>query len=244
MSKAQFLLGRPVQFTHKITIYPPLIKDIVDDSCFWVYMKMLTQSQEDIQDELAKVEGLTQFPTPLEYLLANCKNNEKYADLVKQGFKFFLHQEVEFLYDIKRIVCGKLQEIIDKKQVFDEDLYITESNFFDFQNLIREACGRAIVEKPDPNEHPKIARMKAKARLRDKIKQKQTGKNGLSFERSLVLICCMGVGVNPLNIGEISYPMFGELLSSYQVKEQYELDVRALLAGGDSKKIHPVYWIK
>jgi hypothetical protein len=54
----------------------------------------------------------------------------------------------------------------------------------------------------------------------------------------------MGLGITPLNIGEMSYASMGELVRTYQEKEKYDLDVRSLLAGADSKKIKPKYWIR
>ena len=84
--------------------------------------------------------------------------------------------------------------------------------------------------------------MKAKARLRDKIKAK-SNKN-IKLESTLAAICCMGIGITPLNIGEITYGSIHILMSMYQGKEKYELDIDSLLAGADSKKVKPKYWIK
>ena len=53
----------------------------------------------------------------------------------------------------------------------------------------------------------------------------------------------MGVGITPLNIGEMSYAAVDDILNKYQDKERYQLDIDTLLAGGDSKKIKPKYWI-
>jgi hypothetical protein len=53
----------------------------------------------------------------------------------------------------------------------------------------------------------------------------------------------MEMGLNPLNIGELSYAAIGPLMSMYQDKEKYGIDIDMLLAGADSKKIHPKYWI-
>lgn len=84
--------------------------------------------------------------------------------------------------------------------------------------------------------------MKAKARYRDRVKAKQ-GK-GLKFISSLASICCMEMGLNPLNIGEIAYAAIPILMQTYQEKEQYHLDIDSLLAGADSKKVKPKYWIR
>ena len=54
----------------------------------------------------------------------------------------------------------------------------------------------------------------------------------------------MGIGITPLNIGEMSYANVGVLMKIYQDKEKYDLDIRSLLAGADSKKIKPKYWIR
>jgi hypothetical protein len=67
------------------------------------------------------------------------------------------------------------------------------------------ACDQKTVEPPNPNEHPKIKAMKAKARYRDKVKAKQNAKNGITLFTTMASICCMGIGLTPLNIGEMSY---------------------------------------
>lgn len=53
----------------------------------------------------------------------------------------------------------------------------------------------------------------------------------------------MGIGLNPLNIGEISYAASKKLVEKYQQKEKYDIDIRSLLAGADSKKIKVQYWM-
>lgn len=54
----------------------------------------------------------------------------------------------------------------------------------------------------------------------------------------------MNMGINPLNIGELSYSAVKSLIAMYQQQEEYKMDIDTLLAGGDSKKIKPKYWIR
>ena len=54
----------------------------------------------------------------------------------------------------------------------------------------------------------------------------------------------MGIGLTPLNIGEMSYAAIGPIMAMMQDKEKYDVDIRSLLAGADSKKIKPKYWIR
>lgn len=105
--------------------------------------------------------------------------------------------------------------------------------------MLRQSIGEKSVEPPDPNLHPKIKAMKAKARYRDKIKAKQ---QGLPFSVSLGALCCMGIGINPLNIREIPYASVSAIISTYQEKEKYETDLKSMLAGAKGIKLK--YWIR
>ena len=177
-------------------------------------------------------------------MLNNCYHNRQDEIACKQAFQFFLKTEVDFLYDKKLIIIGNLKDVLKNLTSLSQLITISEEEFFDFQNLIRLATDQKIVEPPNPNEHPRIKAMKAKARYRDKIKAKQAAKNGVTLFNTMASICCMGIGLTPLNIGEMSYIAMDAILSQYQTKEKYQLDVESLLSGADSKKIKPVYWIK
>ena len=244
MSKELFFIGAPVQFKTGVKIYPPTLNDVITTLNYSSYTRVLTYSQEEIEDIFVKdKKELTNLPTPLEFLLNNCYHNEEYEYICKEAFKFFLKTEVEFLYEKKMILIGRIEEVIKNLQSITDIITISEDEFFDFQNLIRMACDQKPVEPPNPNEHPKIKAMKAKARYRDKVKAKQNAKNGITLFTTMASICCMGIGLTPLNIGEISYVAMQALLGQYQNKEKYQIDIDSLLAGADSKKIKPKYWI-
>ena len=165
---------------------------------------------------------------------------------LKSIFTDFLHEEVTFIYEQKMIVIGEINEVVKNVKSLNDLVLLTEKEFFDFQNLIRESVGKKPVEPPNPNEHPKIKEMKRKARYRDRVKEKQAAKSkdGITLFTSLVSICCMGLGITPLNIGEMSYVAIDSVLRKYQEKEKYQLDIESLLAGADSKKVKPKYWIR
>lgn len=243
MINEKILLGKPVKFKNLCYIYPPSVMEVVDENNFSLYKKLLTISQEEIEDEyVEKKMDLANLLTPLEYILNNAYNIEGFEILVKKAFRFFIKKEVHLLYDKKMIVIGSAE---DFKQISDinELKIIKEEDYFDFQNAIRISLGGDVISPPDPNEHPKIKAMKAKARYRDKVKA-TSGKNGLTLSTSLISICCMGIGLNPLNIGELSYAAIGPLIHQYQEKEKYRIDIDSLLAGADSKKVKPKYWIR
>ena len=203
-------------------------------------------SQEDIEDDIEERKNkekdlsVEKIPTPLEFLLGAVAQDKRIEFLVKEGFKFFIHEDVTFLTKQKIIIIGNLEEKkLKAVKHIDELPILNENNFLKFQNLLRESIGEKPQEAPNPNEHPKIKRMKAKARLRDKVKAK---KGGISFGITLTSICCMGIGITPLNIGEMSYAGVSAIVERYQAKEKYELDIQSMLAG--AKDVQPKYWIR
>ena len=241
-----YFLGAPSEFKPGIYIYPPKVKDVITNPDYGKYSRLLTYSQEEVEDEFTEAKKtLDVYPTPIEFLLNNSYHNKEYDRLCKEAFRFFLHTEVTFLYDQKMILIGKLEEILKGAKSVDDLVMIKEEEFFDFQNAIRECVGKKPVEPPEQNLHPKVREMRRKARYRDKIKAKEAekGKRGISQYTMLVSICCMGLGITPLNIGEMSYIAAESIFRKYQEKEKYQLDIDSLLAGADSKKIKPEYWI-
>lgn len=239
MTNVQFLLGYPAEFKKICLVYPPLVKDVVSNKNYSIYLKLLTLSQEEIEDEYnEKGYDMSNILTPFEYILNNAYNSLEFRGLIAKAFNFFIHEPIIILPELKEIVIGDLKE----NKSIDKMRRLREEDYFEFQNLVRESAGLSAVEPPNPNEHPKIKAMKAKARYRDKIKAK-SGKS-LNLKTIISSICCMNMGLNPLNIGELSYAAIPVLISTYQEKEKYELDVDSLLAGADSKKIKPKYWIR
>lgn len=239
MTNTAFILGYPVEFEKICLVYPPKVKDVVSNKEYNIYVKLLTISQEEIEDEFVKADiGLEKLLTPLEYLLNNAYNNKMIFEMVQKAFMLFTHEEITILFENKQIIIGDISKVKEIEQL----RILNEENYFSFQNIVRQACGMPVIEPPDLNEDPRIKAIKAKARYRDKIKAKHGG--GLSLNTTLASICCMGFGLNPLNIGELSYAVIPLLIQTYQEKEKYELDISSLLAGADSKKVKPKYWIR
>ena len=246
MSNPAFFIGEPQIFKNTIKIYPPRVRDVITNDFYSQFVKILTFSRDDIQEEFSKQKD-QKIPNPFEFLLINCYHSSDFLFLTKEAFKFFTHEDISISYEHKIIVFGeKIKEKIPLEEL-RQKRRLEESDFFNFQNAIRESCGIPILKAeamPDPNEDPRITEMKAKARRRDRIKAKQNAKNGISLETTLVAICCMGIGITPLNIGEMSYAAIGPIISMLQDKEKYDIDIRSLLAGADSNKVKPKYWIR
>ena len=248
MIDASAFIREPLLYKKDCYIYPPSIRDVARDPLFTQYLKILTITQEDLNDLFEdKLEPGQKVPSPFTFMFGNYLTNEQVRAVTEKAFEFFLHQKVTFVAKAGIVIIGDINEVSAKIETIDDLLYLDEKSFFDFQNLIRLSIGEdkaePYVEKPD--EDPRVRAIKAKFRKNRKIVARVKAKTGqsLSFDSSLVAICCMGIGLNPLNIGEISYASLGALIQMYQRKEKYDIDIRSILAGADAKKIKPEYWI-
>lgn len=254
MINPAYFIGLPQEVPNLpgIFVYPATVEEVLGTKQFPIYRQLLTISQEEIEDEyVEKKKDLKDLVTPLEYLFQMIddggdkqirEQKKQFYQLLKDAFYFFLHEEVTFAPDKKMIFVGNLKEELKRIKNPHELRIIHESNYFQLQNAIRESLGDKQIEPPNPNEDPRVKRIKAKARYRDKIKAKKGG--GLDLGSTLVAICCMGIGLTPLNIGKISYASVNRLTTAYQEKEKYETDVRSLQAGAKKKDVNLKYWIR
>ena len=235
-------LSIPFQFQNVCKIYPPKVKEILSESNYPVYKKLFFNSQEDIEDEFAEQKiPMESVPTPLGYLFELAKDY-RIKKIILEGIEFFIKESAVLLLDQQIIIIGDLKETLPKAKSVEDLRIIDKNNYFNFQNALRRAIGEKEVEPYNPNENPKVKYFKAKARLRDRVKAKS--KNALTLGATLASICCMGIGITPLNVGELSQAAISVIMRYYQEKQKYEIDIQSLIGGADSKKIKPQFWIR
>lgn len=249
MIDERVLLGIPLYYEKKdLYIKIPTVADVSGVQNYSAYVSMFTTSQEDIWDRIAERENkmpngkpVEGAPTPFEDFLLNCYASPFFMQLAIKAFKFWTNSNVKIIPATKTILfLDNISEIKEARFLKT----IEEEDFFDFQNLIRIASGSQPIEPPKPNENPKVALIKAKGRYRERIKKKKGNKNSISFSQILVALCCMNTGLNPLNIGEVTYPAINEIFYVSQLKEKYETDLTIATAGFGNQKIKPKYWIQ
>jgi hypothetical protein len=177
----------------------------------------------------------------------NYYQDDKLREKIHDAFKQFVHEPVTIVPEIEMLLIGKSEEDLDPNMDLDSPRLLTAENYFDFQNQIRIVMGGDPIKLPEPEDEdldPRIKRYKAKIKASEKLLAKKKAKKAPTLGTLLTAICCMGIGLNPLNIGEMSYACVHWLIAMEQQKEEYDIDIRALLAGADSKKVKPKYWIK
>jgi hypothetical protein len=243
----KIFLGFPIDFKGICQVYPPTVNDVVGNKDFGIYQSLFTMTQEELDKAFLQDERVTQAPTPFQYLLINYYQDEVVRQKIHDAFTQFIHEPVTIVPEIEMLLIGKSEDELDPNVDLDNPRLLTAENFFDFQNVIRQSIGVEAEKVPDPEEEnldPRIKRYKMKIKQSEELLKKKKAKNAPTLGTLLAAICCMGIGLNPLNIGEMSYACVHWLIAMYQQSEEYDIDIRALLAGADSKKVKPKYWIK
>lgn len=170
---------------------------------------------EDIEDAIfpnQEIDPNVTVPTPFESLIGNCKVDKYYEKIVKDAIYYFTHKKVSVDTEEKIIIIGDAATILSLTEISELPI-IDENNFFAFQNIIRACLGEEQKEKNELEKNIRLRKMKAKARYRDRVKAKKG--NGITLEDSMTSICCMGIGINPLNIREMSYASMNKLMSKF-----------------------------
>ena len=247
MINEKVFLGLPIDFEDICKVYPPTVNDVTGNKDFTIYQALFTMTQDELDKVYLQDEEVTQVPTPFQYLLMNYYQDEEVREKIEDAFMCFIHEPVTIVPEIEMLLIGKKEEDLNPDVDLDNPKLLTEENFFNFQNCIRTAMGLEIVKPPESDEadlDPRIKRWKMKVKESEEIIKAKKAKNAPTLGTLLAAICCMGIGLNPLNIGEMSYACVHWLVAMEQQKEEYDIDIRALLAGADSKKVKPKYWIK
>ncbi len=246
MINDKIFLGFPINFKDICKVYPPKVNDVVGNENFNIYLSIFTITQEELDEIYLKDKSVERIPTPFQYLMMNYYSEEEMRGYIEEAFELFVHESVAIVPEIEMLLIGKKEEEIDPDVDLENPRLITEENFFDFQNKVRLSVGQKELEHAEEEEYedPRIKRWKMKIKEREKIINSKKAKSAPTLGTLLAAICCMGIGLNPLNIGEMSYACIQWLIAMYQQNEEYDVDVRALLAGADSKKVKPKYWIK
>lgn len=241
IDKESVFLGKPISFYDICKVYPLKISEIYDESMgdlkYRYYLNLLTMEEEDIKETLEK-KGvhLEESIDPLEYLLISADNNDTFFLDLKDAFSTFIKDRVTLLPKINSVLIGNPK---NKKM-------ITKDNFKNFQMILRAQNRMSIKEEPPVDEDPMAKKFRLKREERDRIKakQSQSDENAVTFETLLGSLCIMEIGITPFNVGDLTLYTAKCLLERAQAREQYDTELRMLMAGADSKKIKPKYWVR
>lgn len=232
--KAQAFIGAPSTLDGVCKIYPFTMKDILTMGVIKYNTKLgiLLLTEVEISNIVKEKTGEDISPDkihPLSYLLASAEADDMFLLELKNIFSTFVQEDVLLLPKISSVLVGPPEE----KRL------INESNYRDFQDILRIQNRRDFVEPPPENESPGQRKMRL---LREKVaavKKKQAQKKGDGQTLAELMEIAETYGIDVQN--HTLYAFYG-LLRRHQLREKWEQDLQVICAGADSKKIKTKYW--
>lgn len=223
-------------------IQPLTVKELVKlGTKYQHYLSLLTISEDELEDLAEQIYDPIQKAdfeklTPFDYLMVMSEYNDTFFVDLKQAFSTFLKDEIFIIPQVGQIALGKI----------DSGRLINKDNFKEFQKVIRLQNRLDTPEEIPEKENYMHKKFRLRRKAVKKAKAKQQIKEGDTPTLSDLIssVCVLGIGVTWENVLDMPIYTFYDLFNRYQRKEKYDLDVRSLLAGADSKKIKLKYWIR
>ena len=242
----KFLKGSPIFIEDICAVFPPTIGQIVDVGYenFQKYVSVLTATKPTTEyDKDKELKELMNKLSDFQYVLLMANLDPQIHSLMKSGFQFFTHEDAVFSLDPAQIVIGPLGE----KHI------LTESNFYDFQRLIRRMCfleteeDEIIIYDDDPEITKRLKRQQRDRREKlRRAKAKEARKNGtdLKFSDLIGSLTLNDCGLNIINIWDITYYAFHDQLKRMGWRDQFNINQQAALAGAKINKSQLKHWMR
>ena len=242
----KFQRGSPVFVADICAVYPATLGEIVDLGYdkFQQYLSVLTATKPTDKQKDKELNDLMDQLTDFQFILFMASIDLKMNQELKDGFRFFTHEDITISLDPPAIYVGPLED----------DRVFTELLFYEFQQILRrmyflEVEGEEIIIYPD--DLPATKRLKQKMREnRDKVRRAKMKKNGQENGSDMKLSDLIGsmtindCGLNILNIWDITYYAFHDQLKRMGWRDQFNINQKAALAGAKINKSQLKHWMR
>lgn len=246
ISSFDLLNREPIKF-YDILIYKPKLSDIeiVGKDSFMRRTNLITISELDIRDFYEEIgENIKDIDPfyfkPYNYLISQCQNK-----------LFFLEIKIAFFTYIKREI--KIEEGLFTCSLDNGSTFVfTQEIFNEFQNIVKEInFEKGDEEFPEiiSDNEEMVKKFEEKRQLLIETKRKERKKamskeEGITLGEVISCLCAFGIGYNMLNIWDLTIYQLYDQFERCKLKDEYDKNLSAIMAGADSSKIDLVYWIK
>lgn len=238
--------GLPILFKDICLVYSPFLKEIAAEGLdkFYTYISILLHPEKP-QDfsEIPELEALLSPLSDFEYLILSTRMDKEVNKVVSAAFQFFTKEKVSFLTSPESmIVFGDPAE----KRIIKED------DFSMFQDRVSLACAML-----DPHEDtiefldtdtPRVRELKKQLlegrKKRAKAKKKADKENNLELSDFIASVAIGTNSLNMVNIWELTYYAFQDQLRRMSWYEEFDINMRASMAGAKVDKKKLSHWMK
>lgn len=244
-----YLCNEPYSIPNMGTIRSPTLRDIrkLTYKVFNFYINTCSINEQELKEKLNIHKEEKEKITLFNFLLYS--NFETLSKLIN----FFILEDVtynntsESFYIFNKFKNKETNEIVKEK--IGE---IGAENFNIFRNEVLKILGLKEIEVKKAKYKSEKARQlaekiqKAKSEIKDKSKQEEN--ENLSLDNMIKKYCTYNkVGINILNVWEMTFNQFNTMFAEYSISRQIELNdsmAANTFSFKDSKDYNPELWIE
>lgn len=242
----KFQCGLPITYKDICLIYSPFLKEIAAEGLdkFYTYLSVLVSPEKPKNlDNNPELKALLSPLTDFEYLILSTSMDKEVHKTISAAIYFFTKDKATFVTKpTPMIVLGDVEE----------RRYLTQETFSGFQDKISLACAMLdphedLIEFLD-SDTPQVRALKEQLRdgrkKRAKAKQKSDGENKLQLTDFIASVAIGTNSLNMINIWDLTYYAFQDQLKRMSWYEEFDINMRASMAGAKMDKKKLSHWIK
>lgn len=219
-------------------VYQPTVNDITDlgEEKYNQYLSAISIDKNiifaDKKDE--NTDNITNF----ELAIVLCYSHKEFADVFLDSFSYFL-KEIVYLDSRGLLFIGDIQE----QRFIDNNIYEQIIKVIKLQNCILKED--SLSDDPANDKARELLEKRRKAREKvAKLKNKgeDTGEP-LTMGDLVSILCANGNGVNYQNVWDMPIYMFNNQFNRMKMLEDYDINIRSLLAGAKGEDIELKHWM-
>jgi len=232
--KLKLLLGSPFQIDNICSIKPLTLRQIVEigHDKYNYYLSNLTAEVEDYN--IPNIDS-SQY-TYWDVLVTNMIHGDiSYYQMIIEAINLFVGDRVEFdrengwFCTKEKNIRKEIKEI--NKEIFDEIRQVLR-----WQNCIEKKSQEKMANSKAEEIRQKI--LKGRQELNKK------NKNEVTFDDLISVLAAHGNNLNILNIWDLTMYQFNNQFNRMQMIEDYDINIRYLLAGAKGDDIKLKHYIR
>lgn len=239
MSELSLLKGKPLQLG-SFNIYSPTLEEIeeITEDMYYKYVLAISIGKENLSnvDDMGKLED---YDLLVYYFQENGNTYCSKCDSRKNifnGLYLFTRQSFYFAE-----IDGELTFI----SMDNPSFVINRGNYGEFRNIIKTlACIPTKQEQKYASEKAKEIADKIRKSKQIVNKSKGNTEDLLELSDLISVFVANNGNYNLLNVWTLTFWQFQNQFKRMQMLEEYDINIRSLLAGADQKKIDLKHYLR
>lgn len=239
IDELKLLKGSPI-YIDDIAVYPLTIGEIADLGLdkYNLYLNLINIDKERIN---ILDEEINNFDIVCQFCFHNIDIGEmnNFKKLFLEAISLFLRNEINFI--VNEQFAGFIVGDIENYHI------INNTNYDRIIEVIKQQ--NCLVKNEEEDDNPADEKTRELLEKRKKVRQLLAkAKNNdddipLTLADLVSILIANGNGVTPFNVWDMNFYLFNNQFSRMKMLEEFNINIRSLLAGVDPKNIDMKHWM-